>query len=67
MKNIGIFYLQIFIYLFIFFFAVKFSVYLNRRVFVMGEDPMPLGYVWVTSPFISIIDTCIIKKLVLPY
>ena len=39
MKNIRTFYLKIFIFFFFFFFffflVVKFSIYLNRRVFVM--------------------------------
>ena len=34
MKNIRIFYLKIFIFL-----VLKFSVYLNRRVFLMRTDP----------------------------
>ena len=35
MKNIGIFYLKIFIFFFFFFFVVKFSIHLIRDVFVM--------------------------------
>ena len=36
MKNIGDFYLKIFSFL-----EVKFSIYLNRRVFVMNKFPYP--------------------------
>ena len=35
MKNIRFFYLKIFIFFFFFFLVVKFSMYLNRFVFVM--------------------------------
>ena len=35
MKNISIFYLKFFNFFFFFFLVVKFSIYLNRRVFVM--------------------------------
>ena len=38
MKNIRIFYLKIFI-----FFVMKFSVYLNRHVFVMRHKPVLLA------------------------
>ena len=37
MKNIGIFYLKI-----CFFFEVKFSIYLNKHVFVMNNNNNPL-------------------------
>ena len=41
MKNIRIFYLKVFI--FFFFFVVKYSVYLNRRVFVMFPQSVSDG------------------------
>ena len=47
MKNIRIFYLKIFIFL-----VVKFSVYLNRHVFVM-DVKAPIARLQITVTWIS--------------
>ena len=46
MKNVRIFYLKIFLFL-----VVKFSIYLNRRVFVMIFEKN--GHTWKTQSFVN--------------
>ena len=43
MNKYEIFYLKIFLFFFFFFLAVKFSIYLNRRVLVMHAESL-FGY-----------------------
>ena len=54
MKNIRSFYLKIFIFL-----MVKFSVYLNRHVFVMGRNRAEMIQVFKTINYIDVDKTVV--------